>query len=98
MRWVFQLESAMPLTLWVTLAFSFCRLGSSPGAELTMAPFSRFMSRGSALSMQPGVSGLSSPPLTSMLGPVGCSDRAGVMVLTQKREPLEKEKLEMRLG
>ena len=63
-----------------------------------MAPLARLMSGGPALSMQPGVSGLSSPPLTSMLGPVGCSDRAGVMVLTQKGEPLEKEKLELKVG
>ena len=88
----------MPLTLWVTLDLSCWELGSFHGAELTMAPFARPMSRGPALSMQPGVSGLSSPPLTSMRGPVGCSDRAGVMVLTQKGEPLEKEKLDMKVG
>lgn len=98
MRWVFQLESAMPLTLWVTFALSCWGLGSSPGAELTMAPLARLMSSGFALSVQPGASGLSSSTLTSMLGPVGCSDRAGIMVLTQKDEPLEKEKLEMRVG
>ena len=84
MRWVFQLESAMPLTLWVTFALSCWGLGSSPGTELTMAPLAKLMNSGFALSVQPGASRLSSPTLTSMLGPVGCSDRAGVMVLTMK--------------
>lgn len=68
----------MPLTLWVTFALSCWGLGSSPGADLTMAPLARLMSSGFALSVQPGASGLSSPTLTSMLALLGAQIELGL--------------------